>query len=90
MAIRTGTFGATGSSKILPGNKEGTMGVSIWGTWSGTVLLEWSFDGGANWNTIDTYTSNENVVVASPSEDVIYRLRCSVYSSGTVEYGLAS
>lgn len=90
MAKVTGTFGATGVSSVIPGNKQGSMGLTLSGTWAATVDMQWSYDGGATWVDIDSYTANTNKVVLSPSDLILYRLECSAYTSGTVTYGLAS
>ena len=90
MSRVTGTFTATGNSTPIPGNSEGSIGVLVQDFGVGTVNLQWSFDGGTNWDTLESYTSNTNKIVLSPSDSILYRLNCSAYTSGTIRYGLAS
>lgn len=104
MAINsvTGTFAATGSSaSLVPEcsqnrNTGAAFNVALYGTFVGTVLLEKSFDG-TNWlpvyrgnsATAISYTAPASEVVCEPEDGVAYRLRCSAYTSGTVNYRLS-
>lgn len=60
--------------------------VSISGSWSATVVLQRSFDGGSNWFTVGSYTSNQELVVDTVEPGVLWR--CGVltggFTSGTV------
>lgn len=64
---------------------------------SATVRLVRSFDGGATYHpvAINTngdpaeYTANASIVVREPEQDVLYRLECYVYSSGTIGYRIS-
>lgn len=94
MTVVTGSFTATGnSSALMPKNKQGGiesfMNVSLSGTWVGTVLLERSFDGGTTWHTYATHTANVEDKVPESEEGVLYRLNCSAYTSGTINYRLS-
>jgi hypothetical protein len=98
-----GSFTAVGASAAF--RPEGTMSVnaaapfniSIWGTFVGTVRLERSFDGGATWlpktaggsGSIYTYTSPVSEVDEEPEAAVAYRLNCTSYTSGTINYRLS-
>jgi len=90
MAKVTGSFTGTGSSQTLPGNSEGSAGLTLSGFGVGTVNLQWSFDGGTTWTTLAAYTADADKVVRMPSDNILYRLNCSAYTSGTIVYGLAS
>lgn len=69
-------------------------------TFSGTIQLERSFDGGATWivcniggaGTLAQYTTGTpvNVAFGEPEAGVLYRLNCTVYSSGTINYRLST
>jgi hypothetical protein len=60
--------------------------VSVSGTWSATLFLQRSFDGGATW--LDVWSRTTNVELAAQEETergVVYRLfiKTSGFSSGT-------
>lgn len=88
----TGSFAATGQSAVQP--FLGYFNLSIFGTFSGTVDLEKSFDNGANWLKASVnaagdparYSSAVSVVVFEPESQVLYRLNCTTYTSGTINY----
>lgn len=59
----------------------------------GTVELQFSVDGGTNWHiaqlpngTPNSWTVPVNQVVANPSNEsgILYRLRCSAFTSGPI------
>jgi hypothetical protein len=59
----------------------------------GTVELQFSVDGGTNWNTAQLANGSPNswavpvnqVVTNIPGEDgILYRLRCSAFTSGPI------
>jgi len=98
----TGTFGATGqSASLCP--KQGdyhhqsySFNMSLWGTFVGTVQLERSFDNGTTWLPITalgssiTFTAPASESFEEPEVGVIYRLNCTAYTSGTVNYRLSN
>lgn len=72
------------------------------GNWTGTVRLERSFDGGLTWvvcgiggsGTQAIWTSagtgaDISVVAAEPERGVLYRLNCSAYTAGTINYRMS-
>jgi hypothetical protein len=98
----TGSFSATGNGNpFVPNtgrvNNNCQFNVSVYGTFVGTVVLERSFDSGANYipvyryctGTAVSYTAPASEVLPEPEGDVIYRLRCSAYTSGTANYRLS-
>lgn len=97
----TGTFAATGqSASFLPdGVADGlvrSFNISLWGTFVGTVQLERSFDNGTTWLPLTTNGTQVNKYTAPCSEyveesevGVLYRLNCTAYTSGTVNYRLS-
>lgn len=89
----TGT-GQSGSFRPAAGRP---FNVSVWGTFVGTVELERSFDAGSTWldcsrdsaGTTASFTAPFSVVVEEPEVGVIYRLNCSAYTSGTINYRIS-
>lgn len=69
-------------------------------TYSGTVQLERSFDGGATWlvcniggaGALAQYTTGTPVsfVFGEPEMEVLYRLNCIAYSSGAINYRISA
>lgn len=92
LEILSGTFTATGQSgtKVL----WGKFNVSLWGTFVGTVQIERSFDGGVTWlpaskdtsGTVASYTAPMTVVCEEPERGVNFRLNCTAFTSGTINY----
>ena len=68
-------------------------------SFSGTIQLERSFDGGATWvvcnvggtGTLAQWTAGTpiSVVVGEPEKQVLYRLNCIAYTSGTINYRIS-
>jgi hypothetical protein len=98
----TGTFtGATASAGAIIKQSEDPrpypFNVSLWGTFVATVILERSFDGGATYlpltalgSPIGTFSGPISEVWEEHEPNVKYRLRCSAFTSGTVNYRLSS
>lgn len=101
MSIVTGTFTSTGQSEsfrpIMRTRAWGQFNVSVWGTFVATVQLERSFDGGLNWIVVSqdgagtpaSYSAAASVVATEPEVGPIYRLNCTGYTSGTVNYRIS-
>ncbi len=95
----TGTFTATGSSgSFSPASqyRRGRFNVSIWGTYVATVRLERSFDDGVTWLvcskpdlTDAAFTAPVTFAVEEPEADIYYRLTCSSFTSGTINYRMS-
>lgn len=91
----TGSFAATGQS--TPTVFYSAFNVSIWGTFVGTIDLERSFDGGTTWivcsidssGTPSSYSAPISLVATEPEHQVLYRLNCTAYTSGTANYRLS-
>lgn len=97
----TGTFTATPQTSALSPFVPlagRPFNVSLWGTFSATVQLERSFDGGTTWlqltsngTQVEKFTGS-TVISESVTENeagVQYRLNCTAYTSGTVNYRLS-
>ena len=55
-------------------NVEGNMNLSIYGTWSGTVTVQRSFDGGVTWLDVNAYTTNIETSGFESESQVLYRV----------------
>lgn len=104
-AVVTGSFTATGQSTsyLVWGSFNvaiyGSSGPN--GSWNGTVRIERSFDGGTTWivagvggsgtqATYNTPNQDVSVVVTEPEQGMLYRLNCTAYTSGTINYRLST
>lgn len=82
----SGSFTSTGQSDEV--RVSGWFNLSISGTWSATVVVERSFDEGSTWVSVESFTSNAEKR-GYETEDVLYRLNCTAYTSGTVSYRIS-
>lgn len=94
--ITTGTFSATGQSNSVTISPIRPFNVSIWGTFVGSVQLKRSFDGGTTWLPITAagtqlyaWTAPASEVAEEPEANVSYRLECTAYTSGTINYRIS-
>lgn len=89
----TGSFTGTTTSATLSNyastESDKKMTISIAGTFVATVNLDRSYDAGGSWNTIKSYTVPIEENLDTPSDAFIYRLDCSAFTSGQVDYALA-
>lgn len=72
--------------------------------WSGVVSIERSFDGGTTWLIVGVggagqgaiYTGSTlagqavSIVAAEPEKGVLYRVNCSTFTSGTINYRIST
>jgi hypothetical protein len=65
---------------------QGDFNLSLSGTWIATVTVQRSFDNGATWVDVATFTQNGQYVGNEPEADVLYRIavKTGEYTSGTV------
>lgn len=63
----------------------GYFNISISGTWTGTVTVQRSFDGGSTWLDIATWSENTEEYGFEPERDVWYRagIKTGEFGSGT-------
>lgn len=90
--IIAGSFAAVGQSLPfgIPQNRV-DFNISVWGTFSGTVVVERSFDGGTTWipkwpDAVYSISSPVTFSDSEPEEGVRYRLNCTSLSNGPVNY----
>lgn len=75
----------------------GPFNVSAWGTFSGTISLERSFDGGVTW-LVPIYAATSPATFTAPISfsmnecelGVLYRFDCTTYASGTINYRIST
>lgn len=84
----SGSFSANGNSATVP--TKGSWQFVTHGTWTATLKIQRSFDNGTTWLDIRSFVGkddrNLDVTGEEDEEDVIYRINCSGYSSGTATY----
>ncbi len=81
LAKNTDTF--TGVATGQPVRLHGKFNVGLSGFGAGTVALERSFDG-TTWYFVDSWAADVQKSGEEPEIDVLYRLNCTAYSSGTI------
>lgn len=98
MANVTGSFAATGQSSsfqpIIRDRSWGMFNLELRGTFVATVQLERSLDG-MNWVACTnlgapvTFNSAVSEVCQENERGAVYRLNCTSYTSGTINYRLS-
>lgn len=89
------TFTSSTQSSSFRAAAHKPFNISIKGTFSATIALERSFDGGTTWwpvtypdGTAITYTGAVSTNWEESEDEVFYRLKCT-YTSGTVTFRLS-
>jgi len=90
-----GSFTGTGNSTAVTVQLGRGFSWSTHGTWSGTAILQRSYDAGSNWATVGEpiKSANDGNITFSDIEtvaDATYRVRMNAYTSGTCTYSLIS
>lgn len=86
----TGALTAVGNTDTLRLGQLERAAVSIYGTFSATVQLQRSLDGGATWHPVTAAENNSQDQSAAIELDymapagMLLRVRCTSYTSGTV------
>lgn len=96
----TGSFTATGQSaallvKGIDDRREIPVNMSLRGTFVGSVAVERKFDGDANWYPLTALGST--IAFTGPCSEIFYeaeagmtyRLNCTAFTSGTINYRLS-
>lgn len=85
-------------AEILAGTDAAAIFTGAGITWTGTVQLERSFDGGATFTVCNIGSTGVlaqwtagpiNISFGEPERMVLYRLNCIAYSSGTINYRMS-
>lgn len=92
----TGSFTAVSTGTAVPIARRGDFNISLSGTFSATVQLERSFDGGTTWlpvtyidGTAISWTAPISTSFSEPELGVQYRFNCTAYTSGTVSWRIS-
>ena len=90
-ATQSGTYSPEGLGPV-----PAELNVSIWGTFSASVRLERSFDGGTTWLPLTAagysmyaWTAPASETLEEVEANVLYRFDCTAYTSGTINYRLS-
>ena len=94
--ILAGSFTATGQSGAIA--LYGPFSVAIWGAFAATLQLQKSFDGGNTWipygaddsGVIPTLSAPTAFRVVESELGINYRLACTGFTSGMVNYRLSA
>ncbi len=86
MIAKTASSIAAENSFAAPVALHGPYNFSLSGTWSATVHLQRSFDGGATWLDVQSLAANAELVGNEPERGVLYRfgVKTGGYTSGTI------
>lgn len=95
LEVLSGSLAATGASAGRA--MWGDFNIALSGTFVGTVAVERSFDGGVTYipvardtsGTAASFTAPTSLSISEPEKGVLYRLNCTAYTSGTVNYRLS-
>lgn len=91
----SGTFTGTGAGAMRSFYND--FNVTISGTFVATVALQRSFDQGTTWHTLSTdatgtaaqFTVPVSLIANEPENGVYYRLSCTAFTSGSVDWRLS-
>lgn len=80
------SFTAVGNGAAISVNHDGYLVYSVSGTFSGTVILEKSLNGGASWEQIvsKTAAASDSLQLDNKGQNALVRFRCSAFTSGTI------
>lgn len=95
--VVAGTLGSATAGSAIIAPTGGALNIAVWGTFSATLQLECSFDGGTTYlpvsrdvvGTVTTFTAPATQQVRQPEAGVLYRFNATAYSSGTASYRLS-
>ena len=80
----TGTFSATGASASAA--RQDDFSISLEGFGTATVQLQKSYDEGATWKVVKSYTADVEELAYEPEGGIKYRLECTAWTSGDIKY----
>lgn len=87
VALVEGTFQGPGVSESVYLHRK--FNVSLSGTFSASLDLQRSFDGGVTWLSVARFTQPMEGMGEEAETYVFYRLSCTDHASGVVSYRLS-
>lgn len=77
--------------------RPGGINISVWGTFTGTVTVERSFDGGTVWIPLSTdliggllsFTSQRSLIAEEVERNVLYRMSCTAFTAGPINFRMS-
>jgi hypothetical protein len=94
--VVSGVFSAVGQSELFHALGGHTFNVSGWGSFSGSVQLERSFDKGVTWLYLTAAGTQIYIWQSAFSEsaeeheyNVLYRFNCTALTSGQINYRMS-
>jgi hypothetical protein len=76
-------FSANGNGTAVEMDAAESFIISLSGTWSGSMYLQRSYDGGSSWVDYAYYTSNISIELTNLEDDTQWRWQMQSYASGT-------
>lgn len=87
IALLNGSFTGTGASSAV--TIHGCFNLSLSGFGSATVAVERSFDDGSTWVSVEAFSADAERIGKEPENKIQYRLNCTAYTSGTINYRIS-
>jgi hypothetical protein len=92
--VAAGTLSAAQAAPSI--SMQGNFNITLYGTFAATIAPERSFDGGTTWLQL-SFSDGTPVQISAPASTswseseagVLYRLRCSSYTSGTITWRIS-
>ena len=93
-SVVTGSFTSSTTSPFF--DMYGYFNISVWGTFSATIVVNRSFDGGTTWIPVSypliatavSLTAPASITLFEVEKAVLYQLACT-YTSGTANYRMS-
>ena len=89
MAIDAVSGSFTGVAAGASAAMSGDFNVSLSDFGVATVRLERSFDDGATWLVVESYTGDTERLVTEPEKHVLWRFNCTSHTSGTIVWRIS-
>ena len=95
--VVTGTLASVAAGSAFLAPSSGVFNLALWGTFSATLRFEKSYDGGTTWipvsrdltGTDATFVAPGSLQIRDTEAGNLYRVNCTAYTSGTVNYRLS-
>ena len=96
--VKTGSFTAAGNGEFFRPDAGCPFNFNVGGSgWTATIVLQRSFDAGANWTnvsvdgsgTASAYTAPLSLQITEWEDGMQYRVATSAYTSGTIPWRLS-